>query len=93
MATQNIPYDVKNTAMDGSIKTIVLEKKWNSATIGMRESIAFLIYNEAETNYRTIPAGQSFDASSYNLGAGDTVDSIKISAASGTLEILGWKRT
>ena len=89
----NVPYDIKNTAMDDTIKTITLEPEWNSASIGMREdTIPFLVYNNAETRYRTIPAGQSFNLGSHNLSAGNSVDIIKIKAASGTLEILGFKR-
>lgn len=83
------PYTVKNTTMDGTYKQIKLEKKWNTALIKMRETnIAFTIREENQTNYFTVPAGETLRLSSFNY---DT-DYIEVKAASGTMEIFGFKR-
>lgn len=89
----NIPYEIKNVAMTGSVIDVKIEAKWNSVVIKMRETdVALEVYNSAGNKYFTVPAGQSFGMSCYNFSAGSSSDYVKIKAASGTAEILGFIR-
>ena len=89
----NIPYDIKNVPMAGSIVNVKIEPEWNSCVVKMRETnVDLLIYDSAGSNYITVTAGSSFALSSHNFSASSSEDSIKLEAASGTAEILGFKR-
>jgi len=89
----NIPHDIKNVNMTGSVVNVKVEPEWNSCVIKMRETdVDLLIYDKAETNYMTVPAGSSFTLSSHNFSASSSEDYVKLLAASGTAEILGFKR-
>ena len=89
----NIPCDIKNVPMAGSIVNVKVEPEWNSCVVKMRETdVDLLIYDAAETNYITVTAGSSFTISSHNFSASSSEDYIKLKAASGTAEILGFKR-
>jgi hypothetical protein len=88
-----VPYEVKNVTMTGSAINIKLEPNWNSVVLKMRETnVVFTIHPASGSNYFTVPVGQSFHMSCYNFSAGNSVDYVRVTAASGTLEVLGFIR-
>ena len=89
----SVPYEVKNVLMTGSAINIKLEPDWNSVVMKMRETdVAFTVHPASGSNYFTVPAGQSFSLACYNFSGGSSVDYVRVTAASGTLEVMGFTR-
>jgi len=89
----SVPYEVLNTAMTGAIQNIKIKAQWNSVSCKMRETnVAFKLYDSSTTRYVTVPAGSSITLSCFNFSSGNSSDYLRVSADSGTMEILGFVR-